>query len=89
MVRVPFHAFAAARIAFAVHADLVTVINARRAHKGELEQSSQLLLLLVPFGQSQKAWRVMAVQQVEGHFAGLQRVTGELFANGVGEALGI
>ncbi|MNI12753.1 hypothetical protein D3C73_659470 [compost metagenome] len=87
--RVPFHAFAAARIAFAVHADFVTVINARCAHEGELEQRGKLLLIFVPFSQSQKTRRIMAVQQVEGYFAGLQRVAGKLFANSVGEAFGI
>ncbi|MNP76542.1 hypothetical protein D3C76_1737970 [compost metagenome] len=34
---IPFHTPAASRIMFAVHANLVSVIDARRAHVTELE----------------------------------------------------
>ncbi|MNH22668.1 hypothetical protein D3C79_825330 [compost metagenome] len=50
LLGIPLHTFAAARIILPVHAEFIAVVDTRCAHKGKLEQRSQLELLLVAAG---------------------------------------
>ncbi|MNN11762.1 hypothetical protein D3C81_1247320 [compost metagenome] len=69
-----------------IHPDLIPVINTRSTHVSEEGDGGHFQLVLVPFAKGQQASGIMTVNQIEGNFAGLLRISRQLHRNGAGES---